>query len=61
MSSNPRYDYDGDQLLYFRNKPIPSMQQQNVKDKNEQLVSQNLLYILGTLSAATVLVLAINM
>lgn len=59
LESDVRYDYAGDQLLYFRNKPVPNTQQQNVLDQNEQLVSQNLLYILGMISAATVLVLAV--
>jgi len=59
LSSNSRYDYNGNQLLYFRNKPIPNKGEKEILDNNEQLVSQNLFYLLGTITAATVIVFAV--
>jgi GLEYA domain len=59
MSNDVKYDYNGNVLLYYRNKPIPGIQEQNVMDAKEGYQMQNSLYILGTLTAATLLVLAI--
>jgi hypothetical protein len=59
MSNNVNYDYNGNVLLYYRNQPIPNIRQQNIMDSKEGYQTQNSLYILGTLTAATLLVLAI--
>jgi hypothetical protein len=59
MMDNPNYDYNGNILLYYRNKPIPNGQEKMNLDAIEGYQTQNSLYILGTLTAATLLVLAI--
>ena len=59
MEGNPIYDYKGDSLLYFRNKPIPQVREKRVMDSNQQYVTSQLMLSLGTLSAATLIVFAI--
>ena len=59
MKNNPIYDYNGESLLYFRNKPIPQLREKRVMDNNEQYVTSKLMLSLGTLSAATLIVFAI--
>lgn len=59
MENNVNYDFSGNELLYFRNKPIPTTQQQNIIDNNQGAHTQNLQYVLGTLTAAALLVLAL--
>jgi hypothetical protein len=59
MENNPIYDYNGDSLLYFRNKPIPQLREKRVMDNNQQYVTSQLMLSLGTLSAATLIVFAI--
>ena len=59
LNDNVNYDFKGDVLLHYRTKPIPSTRQQNILDTREEGGTQNQLYILGTLSAAVLLVLAI--
>ena len=59
MKNNPIYDYNGESLLYFRNKPIPQLREKRVMDNNEQYVTSQLMLSLGTLSAATLIVFAI--
>ena len=59
MEGNPIYDYNGNSLLYFRNKPIPQVREKRVMDNNQQYVTSQLMFSLGTLSAATLIVFAI--
>ena len=59
MENNVDYDFSGNILLNFLNKHIPTVREQHLLDLNQEHTSQNLLYILGTLTAATLLILAI--
>ena len=59
MIDNPKYDYRGDELLYFRNKLLPDVQKKRIMDNNETFVNAELLYALGTVSAVTLIVFAI--
>lgn len=59
MTNNNNYDYKGNVLLYYNTKPIPNARQQNINDTKDGYQMQNSLYILGTLTAATLLVFAI--
>lgn len=59
LESNPNYDYNGNTLLYYNSEPVLTVQQQRVIDTDEGIAKQNSLYILGTLTAATLLVLAL--
>ena len=59
LESNPNYDYNGNTLLYYNAEPVPTVQQQRVIDADQGVVRQNSLYVLGTLTAATLLVLAL--
>ena len=59
MKSNPRYDYKGTELLYFRNKVKPDVRQKSVLDNNELNVTNELLFTLGTLTTATLIVFAV--
>jgi hypothetical protein len=59
LESNNNYDYNGNTLLYLRNKRVPNAKEQYINDINEGYTTQNLVYVLGTISAATLLVLAI--
>jgi hypothetical protein len=59
MASDNHYDFSGNVLLYFRNQAIHTVRQQNVADTSEEYVKQNLLYSLGMITMATLVVLAI--
>jgi len=59
MENERNYDYNGNTLLYLRDKRIPTAKEQNISDINESYTTQNLVYMLGTITAATLLVLAI--
>lgn len=59
MEGNPKYDYNGDTLLHFRNKAIPQVREQSIIDNNEQYVTSQLMYSLGTLTTVTLIVFAI--
>ena len=59
MENNPIYDFNGDSLLDFRNKPIPQVREKRIMDNNQQYVTSQLMLSLGTLSAATLIVFAI--
>lgn len=59
LESDNNYDYNGNTLLYLRNKRVPNVKEQHINDINEGYTTQNLVYVLGTISAATLLVLAI--
>ena len=59
MNNNPKYDYNGDELLYFRNKLLPNVRKKRTQDSNELYVRSQLLYALGSVTAATLIVFAI--
>ena len=59
LNNNVNADFNGNTLLYIRTKPIPTVQQRNIMDINEQSNTQNMVYVLGTMTVATLLVLAI--
>ena len=59
MNDNPNYDFNGNVLLNYRTKPIPTALQKSILDAKEEGNSQNQIYVLGTLTVATLLVLAI--
>lgn len=59
MENDVNYDLSGNQLLYFRNARKPTLREQNALDSNEGGLTQNSLYILGTITAASLLILAV--
>jgi len=59
MENDVNYDLSGNQLLYFRNARKPTLREQNALDSNEGGITQNSLYILGTITAASLLILAV--
>ena len=59
MTDEPKYDYAGDKLLYFRNKLQPDVRKKRTLDNNELYVNTQLLYTLGTVTALTLVVFAI--
>ena len=59
MENNPKYDYNGDSLLYFRTKPIPNIRERVILDNNEQYVTSQLTLSLGAITAATLIVFAV--
>ena len=44
MNNNPKYDYNGDELLYFRNKLLPNVRKKRTLDSNELYIRSQLLY-----------------
>ena len=59
LDGNADYDYNGRELSYINNIPPKTIEQKTIDDNNEMLVKDNLLYMLGSVTAATLLVLAI--
>ena len=59
LENNAVYDYNGRELSYFNDIPPNTIQQQEIDDNNELYVKDNLMYVLGSITAATLLVFAI--
>jgi hypothetical protein len=59
LESNPNYDYNGKTLMYFNSQPVPNVDEQRAIDSNQGVNNQTSLYLLGTLTAATLLVMAL--
>lgn len=59
MENDVNYDLSGNTLLHFRNARKPTLREQNALDSNAGGVTQNSLYILGTITAASLLILAV--
>ena len=59
MENDVNYDLSGNTLLYFRNSRKPTVREQNALDSNEGGVTQKSLLILGTITAASLLILAV--
>ena len=58
LKSKEKYDYDGDDL-YFRKKRLPHLMEKKIMDHNQLYLNTKLLYTLGTVTCATLIVLAI--
>lgn len=59
MIDEPKYDHAGNELLYFRNKLLPDVRKKRVMDNNELYVNSQLLFTLGTVTAATLIIFGI--
>jgi len=59
MTDNPKYDFKGDELLHFRTKLIPDVRKKKILDNNDLYVNSQLLFALGTVTTATLIVFAI--
>jgi len=59
MTDNPKYDYKGDELLHFRTHLQPDVRKKKILDNNELYVNSQLLFALGTVTSATLIVFAI--
>jgi len=59
MLDNPKYDYAGDELLYFRTNARKTIREKAISDNNELYTNTDLMYTLGTLTTATLIALAI--
>ena len=58
MMENKKYDQRGD-TLYFRKKRLPNVREKVIMDNNELYLNTKLVYTLGTVTMATLLILAI--
>jgi len=59
MENDVNYDLSGNTLLYFRNPRKPTLREQNALDSNTGGHTQNTLLILGSITAASLLILAV--
>jgi len=59
MTDEPKYDFKGDELLHFRTKLIPDVRKKKIIDNNDLYVNSQLLFALGTVTTATLIVFAI--
>ena len=59
LENNADYDYNGNELSYINNIPPNTIEQQAIEDNNELYAKDNLLYILGSVTAATLVVFTI--
>lgn len=58
LKSKEHYDYDGDEL-YFRKKRHHHLLEKKIMDHNQLYLNTKLLYTLGTVTCATLIILAI--
>jgi len=58
LKKKEKYDYDGNDL-YFRRKRRSNLMEKKIMDHNEQYLNTKILYTLGTVSCATLILLAI--
>ena len=59
MINNPKYDFKGDELLHFRTHLQPDVRKKKIIDNNQLYVNSQLLFTLGTVTTATLIVFAI--
>ena len=59
LNSDAKYDFSGNILLYLKDKKIPTKDEQRIIDSTDIGFSQNSIYALGSITVATLLVLAI--
>ncbi len=59
MLDNPKYDYAGNELLYFRTKVRKNIREKAISDNNELYMNSDLMYTLGTLTTVTLIAFAI--
>jgi hypothetical protein len=59
MTENAKYDFKGDELLHFRTHEQPNIRKKKIIDNNELFVNSELLFTLGTVTTATLIVFAI--
>lgn len=58
LKSKVKYDYDGDDL-YFKKKRQSNLMEKKITDNNQLYLNTQILYTLGTVSCATLILLAI--
>lgn len=59
LNSDAKYDFSGNILLYLKDQKIPSKDEQRIIDSADTSFSQNSIYALGSITVATLLILAI--
>lgn len=59
MTENAKYDFKGDELLHFRTHAQPDIRKKKIIDNNELYVNSELLFTLGTVTTAILIVFAI--
>ena len=59
LNSDAKYDFSGNILLYLKDQKIPSKDEQRITDSIDVGFSQTSLYALGSITVATLLILAI--
>jgi hypothetical protein len=53
------YDFSGNHLLYYDNKEIPTLRDTKISDNQQFIIQQNTVYIIGTITCATMIIAAI--
>jgi hypothetical protein len=53
------YDMSGNHLLYYQNKDIPSLRDTKISDNQQFIIQQNTIYIIGTITCASMILAAI--
>jgi hypothetical protein len=59
LNSDAKYDFSGNILLYLKDQKILSKDEQRIIDSTDVSFSQNSIYVLGSITVATLLILAI--
>lgn len=59
MINEAKYDMKGDELLHFRTHLLPDVRKKKIMDNNELYVNSQLLFALGTVTSATLILFAI--
>jgi hypothetical protein len=58
-ADNNFYDFSGNELLYYNNKDIPSLRDTKISDNQQFIIQQNTVYIIGTITCASMILAAI--
>ena len=53
------YDMSGNHLLYYQNKDISSLRDTKISDNQQFIIQQNTIYIIGTITCASMILAAI--
>jgi len=61
MMKDKKYDQNGNVLLYFKDKPAPTLMQMNSSDSKLLSDQQTILFYTGMITAATLIVLAVTL
>jgi hypothetical protein len=59
VNQNDKYDFDSGSLVYYNDKDVPTLRDTKITDNQQFIIQQNTVYIIGTITCASMILAAI--